>query len=65
MSLKLSVEGMSCGGCEQNVVEALEGLDGVESVDADHEANTVAVEGDADEAEVSAAIENAGYTVTA
>ncbi|KYH25470.1 copper exporting ATPase [Halalkalicoccus paucihalophilus] len=61
----LAVNDMNCTGCEQNVVDALSGLDGVENASADHESDTVAVEGDADEDDLREAIEEAGYTVEA
>lgn len=59
------VEGMACGGCEETVSDALSELDGVESVDADHEANTVSVTLAAavDDADLTDAIEDAGYEV--
>ena len=63
----LTVTGMSCTGCEQNVESALQNLDGVTRVEADHEGETVEVvvdEGVSDD-EVAAAIEDAGYEVTA
>lgn len=62
---EFDVEGMSCGGCEENVSDALTDLDGVESVDADHEGNivTVTLGGDVDDGDVTAAIEGAGYEV--
>lgn len=62
----ISVTGMSCGGCEENVETALQNLDGVNRVDADHESDTVDVvleDGSVDD--VSAAIEQAGYDVVA
>jgi copper chaperone len=61
----VSVSGMSCGGCEQNVESALQTLDGVSRVDADHEADSVeiVVEG-VDETTVHETIEDAGYEVT-
>lgn len=62
---EFSVEGMSCGGCESNVETAVGALDGVDSVTADNESGTVAVDGSFDEASVRTAIEDAGYTVTA
>ncbi|AHF99925.1 heavy metal transporter [Halostagnicola larsenii XH-48] len=64
----LEVTGMSCNGCEQTVVEALEGLEGVSEATADHESNEVRVEHDpalADAAAIGGAIEGAGYTVSA
>ena len=63
----LSVTGMSCNGCEQNVENALQSLDGVSRVEADHEADTVnvvvddAVTGD----DLTSAIEGAGYDAAA
>jgi copper chaperone len=63
----ISVTGMSCNGCERNVETALQNLDSVSRVDADHEANTVDVvlkDGVSDD-DVTAAIEQAGYDVVA
>ncbi|MFB6192391.1 MAG: heavy-metal-associated domain-containing protein [Haloarculaceae archaeon] len=63
----LSVTGMSCTGCERNVENALKRLDGVARVEADHAGNTVEVvvgEG-ADDEDIHAAIEHAGYDVSA
>jgi copper chaperone len=63
----ISVTGMSCNGCERNVETALQNLDGVSRVDADHEADTVDVvleDGISDD-DVNAAIEQAGYDVVA
>lgn len=63
----VSVSGMACGGCEENVENALTTLDGVTRVDADHEADTVEVVVD-DEVRsdaLHAAIEQAGYDAPA
>jgi len=63
----ISVTGMSCNGCEQNVENALQNVEGVSRVDADHEGDTVEVvaeDGVADE-DIEAAIEDAGYDVAA
>lgn len=65
MATTLTVEGMSCSGCEQTVVEALEGISGVEHAAADHEANSVTVEGTADIDALVAAVDEAGYTASA
>ncbi len=56
---------MSCGGCEQNVVDALEALDGVEDASADHESDSATVEGEADTAALVSAVEDAGYDASA
>lgn len=57
----LDIDGMACGGCEENVTEALEDVSGVESVDADHESGTATVAGHAELAELVRAVEDAGY----
>jgi copper chaperone len=63
----ISVTGMSCDGCEQNVTNALKNLDDVNRVEADHEADTVEVVADdsVTDDDIHAAIEQAGYEVTA
>jgi len=63
----LSVTGMSCNGCEQNVENALQNVEGVSRVDADHEGDTVEVvaEDDVANEDIEAAIEDAGYDVAA
>ncbi|WP_135363090.1 heavy-metal-associated domain-containing protein [Halosimplex halophilum] len=65
MVREITVTGMSCGGCEQSVEEALEGVAGVESASADREAETATVEGDADTDDLVAAVEDAGYEASA
>ena len=62
---ELTVEGMACGGCEENVETEVSELDGVEAVDADNETGRVAIEGDADDDELREAVERAGFTVSA
>jgi len=63
----ISVTGMSCTGCEQNVENALQTVEGITRVDADHEGDTVEVvaEDGVAAADIEAAIENAGYDVAA
>ncbi|WP_247729801.1 CopZ family metallochaperone [Halovivax limisalsi] len=65
MSRTLTVEGMSCGHCEQTVEEALEGVAGVNGVTADRESDQATVEGDADPDDLVAAVEDAGYDASA
>lgn len=61
---ELQVEGMACTGCEENVTTALEQVDGVHRVEADHEADRVEITADeGTEDEVERAIHNAGYDV--
>ena len=60
----IEVTGMSCNGCEANVTEALEALEGVSSVTASHEDDEVRVEHDeaaVDRATIATTIEDAGY----
>lgn len=63
----ISVTGMACNGCEQTVENALQTVEGVTRVDADHEGNTVelVVENDVSADDFEAAIEDAGYDVAA
>ena len=61
----LSVTGISCNGCEQTVENALQNVESVTRVDADHEGDTVEVvaEDDIADEDIEAAIEDAGYDV--
>jgi copper chaperone CopZ len=65
MSRTITVEGMSCGHCEQSVEEALEGLAGVERATADRESDSAIVEGDADPNALVNAVDEAGYDASA
>lgn len=64
--LDLSVEGMTCRGCENRIERTLRDLEGVRHVKADHRAAAVRVmldEARVDAAAVRARIERAGYEV--
>lgn len=61
MTVTLTVTGMSCGGCESSVVEALEGVQGVESASADRDSDTVTVEGEVDPGSLVEVVEDTGY----
>jgi copper chaperone CopZ len=65
MSTTLTVEGMSCEHCEQRVIDALNGVEGVTDVSVDREAESAAVAGDAEASELVAAVDEAGYTAHA
>ncbi|WP_311173603.1 heavy-metal-associated domain-containing protein [Halobellus ordinarius] len=65
MSQVITVEGMTCGHCEQTVEEALRGVSGVTGATADREAKQASVDGDADVTILVQAVEDAGYTVHA
>lgn len=64
--LTLTVEGMTCGGCENAVRRALGAMPGVQAVQASHTEHRVMVTYDAalvDAAAVTARIEKLGYRV--
>lgn len=65
MSRQITVEGMSCEGCEQAVVEALEGVDGVVAATADRTTESATVDGEADVDDLIAAVSDAGYSASA
>lgn len=61
----IEVSGMTCGHCENAVIQELSGLDGVHSVEVDLASGTVSVmsSGVLDPSAVSHAVESAGYQV--
>ena len=65
MSQTITVDGMSCEHCEQTVEKALEGVAGVTSATADHEAGTATVDGEATPDTLVDAVEDAGYEASA
>jgi copper chaperone CopZ len=63
MSTELTVNGMTCQGCEEVVEKALQMVDGVDDAEADRYDNVATVEGDP-EVDVDALVERvemAGY----
>lgn len=65
-SVDLNVTGMKCGGCESNVSQKLQALDGVISVTASSKENNVTVEFDpakTDVDSISTVITDAGFSV--
>ena len=62
-----TVKGMTCGHCVAAVTEELTKLDGVSHVDVELSSGRVTVESDAplDDGDVAAAVDEAGYTVSA
>jgi copper chaperone len=62
MTTTMTVEGMTCGHCEQTVEEALQDVSGVTNVTVDREAEQATVDGDADATSLVEAVEDAGYT---
>lgn len=65
MPRTITVEGMSCDGCEQTVVDALEAVEGVEEATADRTTDSASVVGDADVETLVAAVSHAGYGASA
>ena len=65
MATTITVEGMTCGHCEQTVEEAVEEVSGVTGAAADRDAEQVTVEGDTDVSSLVEAVEDAGYTAHA
>jgi len=66
--LEIRVSGMTCGGCERSLQNALTSRQGVASAKADHVAGKVAVEFDPAliaRAGLEQAITDAGFKVTA
>lgn len=67
MRTELTVEGMSCGGCENAVETALENIGGVTAAEADreHERATVDAEDGVSVEALVTAIEDAGFSASA
>ncbi len=65
MKVTLKIEGMMCGHCEKHVKDALEGVEGVLSAEANHKKKraVVTLEKEVDGALLSAAVKEAGYEV--
>jgi copper chaperone len=63
VSTVYAVAGMTCGHCVSAITAEVGQVAGVEGVDVDLESKTVTVRGDADDAAVRAAIDEAGYEV--
>lgn len=56
------VTGMTCGHCEMSVREEVEQVAGVEGVQVSAKTGRLVVTGPADDAQVLAAVEEAGYS---
>jgi copper chaperone CopZ len=65
MTMEIAVEGMTCGGCEQSVEDALTNVEGVTGASADRETERATIEGDADTEELVSAVEDAGFSASA
>ena len=66
MEKTIDIEGMMCMHCVKHVTEALDGIDGVKAeVSLENKNAKVSLTKDVSEDELKAAVEKAGYTVTA
>ena len=58
-----NVTGMTCGHCKSSVVTEVLQVPGVRAVDVDLDSGVLTVRGDADEAAIRQAVDEAGYAV--
>ena len=63
MKKKIMIEGMSCGHCVKHVQEALEGLNGVSSVEVNLAGKYAVVETTVEDSQLQEVIDDAGYDV--
>ncbi|MBP3910467.1 MAG: heavy-metal-associated domain-containing protein [Niameybacter sp.] len=63
MKKKIMIEGMSCGHCVKHVQEALEGLNGVSSVEVNLAEKYAVVETTVEDSQLQEVIDDAGYDV--
>ena len=67
-NISLNVEGITCGGCEKSIRNALLERNGVNEVNASHETGVVAIDFDdsqIQQEQLKQAIEEAGFDVAA
>ena len=64
MKTKFDISGMSCAACSARVEKAVSALDGVERCSVNLLTNSMTTEGSATEAQIIAAVQNAGYGAT-
>jgi len=58
-----TVSGMTCGHCKSSVVSEVLQVPGVRAVDVDLDSGVLTVRGDADDAAIREAVDEAGYAV--
>ena len=63
--ISLKVNGMVCNGCENRVINALKDIEGIESVSANHNSETVIVTSkeEIEEKIIEETIENLGFEI--
>ncbi len=65
MTTTLRINGMTCNNCVRHVDRALRAVSGVAAVEVSLAEHRATVTGDADAAQLVAAVEAAGYSATA
>lgn len=65
MTMEITVDDMTCDGCEDIVEDAVEDVSGVDSATADRDEDVVTVEGDTEPEDVVEAVDMAGYSASA
>lgn len=65
LTREFTIQGMTCHHCVLSVTEEVSEVAGVEAVDVDLASGRLVIRGDADDAEVRAAVTEAGYAVAA
>jgi copper chaperone len=63
-TIKLNVEGMTCGHCQSAVKNALESVDGVQSAEVDLQSGVAVVKGASSVQDLIGAVEEEGYRAT-
>jgi copper chaperone CopZ len=58
-----TVSGMTCGHCKSSVVNEVLQVPGVRAVDVDLDSGVLTVRGEADDAAIRKAVDEAGYAV--
>lgn len=67
LTVDLTVEGMTCSGCEETICSRVRELPGIDSCSAHFETGRVEVvyrEGTTNAAQITDAVRSAGYTIT-
>ena len=60
--IEITIEGMTCGHCAMSVTNEIATLEGVSSVNVDHQAGKATVEAESvSDAQLATAVEEAGY----
>ena len=61
---EIDTNGMTCGHCAMSISKELSAIPGVHVLEVNHATGKALIEGDAAEADLSAAVDKAGYQAT-